>query len=74
MKYWVNSLFNRSTSGTLNPNCVKDVIFIYILYVGVLLFSDQRFIRNIDPICKLFAVLPVEPDQERLSTLIRDKV
>lgn len=40
MKYWVNSLFNRSTSGTLNPNCVKDVIFIYILYIGVLLFSD----------------------------------
>lgn len=73
MKHWINSLFNRSTSGSLNPNYLKDVKFIYILYVGVLLSSDQRFIWNINPIYKLFAVLSMEPDQERLGALIRDK-
>lgn len=39
-----------------------------------MLSSDQRFIRNINPIYKLFAVLSMEPDQERLGALIRDKV
>lgn len=40
MKHWINSLFNRSTSGSLNPNYLKDVKFIYILYVCYLQIKD----------------------------------